>query len=68
MRHLTLFSGSLTPIRERAFGRFLAKRGTQRVLEEAEKAPTNRERIARWRNLYSTIPLEHTLSPTRKTA
>lgn len=52
--------------RDRAFGRYFAKRGAQRVLTEAEEARPNRERVARWRNLYSNIPVEQTIAPQRK--
>lgn len=48
-------------LRDRAFGRYYAKRGASRVLREAEEAKPNRERIAHWRNRMMTVPLEHTL-------
>ena len=65
-RVVAMMRNPLSPSRDRAFGRFLGKRGAQRVLEEAEAARSNRERIAHWRNRYCNIPLEHTLSPRRK--
>lgn len=37
-----------SPQRDRAWGRFLARRGTARVLAEAETAPHNDMRLARW--------------------
>lgn len=52
--------------RDQAWGRFLGKRGAQRVLTEAEEARPNRERIAAWRNKYANIPIENTIAPQRK--
>jgi len=50
-----------SPQRDRSWGKFLGKRGAQRVLEEAEAARSNRERIAHWRVKYANIPIEQTL-------
>jgi hypothetical protein len=55
----------LTVARDRAFGRFFAKRGASRVLKEAEECRPNRERIAHWRIQYANIPIEQTIAPKR---
>lgn len=52
--------------RDEAFGRYFAKRGASRVLTEAELAPPNRERVARWRIHYANIPIEQTIATPRK--
>ena len=50
-----------SPQRDRAWGRYFGRKGAGRVLTEAEECRPNRERVAHWRNRYSSIPLELTL-------
>lgn len=40
---------------DRHAGQRLAALGGRRILREAELAPTNRERITRWRNAYARL-------------
>jgi hypothetical protein len=47
--------------RDKAFGRFFKKRGTRRVLKEAERAPSMRDRLVRWKIVYYGLPIEVTL-------
>lgn len=55
-----------SPQRDRAFGRYFARQGARRVLREAEHAPPNRDRIARWRIAYARVPIEHTVQRSRR--
>lgn len=56
----------MNPQRDRAFGRFYARKGAARVLHEAERAPPNRERLAAWRNKYVNVPLEQQITPIHR--
>lgn len=47
-----------TPARDRAWGRWYSKRGTARVLVEAEKAPSAEARRVRWFCVYMAVPME----------
>lgn len=47
-----------TPARDRAWGRWYSKRGTARVLVEAEKAPSAEARRVRWFCVYTAVPME----------
>lgn len=53
-------------LRDQRIGRRLACTGGARILAEAEEAPTNRERIARWRVTQARLPLEATIAPIQR--
>lgn len=53
-------------LRDKRAGQRLAFFGGRRILHEAERAPTNRERIARWRVAYARVPIEMTLKRTAR--
>ena len=56
-----------SPLRDKRVGRRLALTGGARILQEAERAPTNSERIARWRIVTARLPFEATVTPIKRT-
>lgn len=57
----------MNPARERAWGRFYAKRGARRVITRSDAVQTNDQRIAEWASRYYLVPVEMRLAPIRRT-
>lgn len=49
------------PQRDRAFGRFYARKGAARVFHDGVQAPSAMQRMIRFRILYAAVPIEATL-------